>query len=386
MMTSAFEKMQKHYQQPYLAAMDWKQNGGKVAGYFCDSVPEEMILAAGFFPLRITGSPQGSTDIARKHLIPRFATRETFVHSMLNKILSGEYSFLDFLIIPHSRDSIHRLYQLLQTSHKRNDLADPPELHFLDSPHTTFYSTGNYFRNQLTEFKKKLESWSGNYISNAALSQAIEITNESKRLHHEMARLRAESPSRISGVHALQIIGSSMFMLKEKHNNLLKKYLERINELPPQNKTRLFVSGSPVDNLQLYEIIESCDATVIAEDHCWGNRSFDVFIAPSLPPLEAVNERYLFKPPCPRMFPASRRIKYCIEKVEASNAHGVVFNVYEHDEAEAWEVPEKVKMLKNIGIESLHLSNQPYLIPETHHVKMHIEEFIKPLSTAVESI
>jgi hypothetical protein len=36
--------MQKHYQQRDLAAREWKTKGGKVAGYFCDKVPEEVIL------------------------------------------------------------------------------------------------------------------------------------------------------------------------------------------------------------------------------------------------------------------------------------------------------------------------------------------------------
>src|SRR5512137_2877787 len=110
--------MQKHYQQRDLAAKEWKKKGGKVVGYFCDSVPEELILAAGFFPIRISGDPKGSTDLARKHVVPRFVMREDFVHSMLNMILTGKYDYLDFLIIPHARDSIHRLYQLLAAMKK----------------------------------------------------------------------------------------------------------------------------------------------------------------------------------------------------------------------------------------------------------------------------
>ena len=106
---TALEVMQKHYRQRDLAAREWAEKGGRVAGYFCDSVPEELILAAGFFPIRLSGDPQGSIDIAKKNVITRFVNREDFVHSMLNMLLTGNYEYLDFLIIPHSRDSIHRL-------------------------------------------------------------------------------------------------------------------------------------------------------------------------------------------------------------------------------------------------------------------------------------
>jgi benzoyl-CoA reductase/2-hydroxyglutaryl-CoA dehydratase subunit BcrC/BadD/HgdB len=51
---TAFETTQRHYQQRNLAALEWKDKGGEVIGYFCDNVPEEVIMAAGFFPLRIS--------------------------------------------------------------------------------------------------------------------------------------------------------------------------------------------------------------------------------------------------------------------------------------------------------------------------------------------
>ncbi len=43
---SALEMMKKHYEQRDLSARQWKGKGGKVVGYFCDSVPEEMILVS----------------------------------------------------------------------------------------------------------------------------------------------------------------------------------------------------------------------------------------------------------------------------------------------------------------------------------------------------
>ena len=36
---------------PAVAA--WKENGGKVAGYFCTHVPTEVIMAAGLLPFRM---------------------------------------------------------------------------------------------------------------------------------------------------------------------------------------------------------------------------------------------------------------------------------------------------------------------------------------------
>ena len=376
---TAFKEMQKHYQQRDLAARGWREKGGKVAGYFCDAVPEEIILAAGFFPIRLSGDPYGSTDVARQNVIPRFTAREDFVHSMLNMLLTGKYDFLDYLVVPHTRDSIHRLYQLLAMLKESNPSVNLPVLFFLDSVHTTFFSGGLYNRDRMLELKERLEDWSGKAITNESLSKAIAITNENKALLKEVAALRAAEPPRISGVEALQIIGSSMFMLKEEHNKLLREFLNGTDNLPARDGARLFVSGSPLDSLQLFEIIESCKAMVVSDDNCWGNRYSDVPIDTSLDPFEAIADRYHNRSPCSRMYPMSRRLEYCLRSAIEAKAQGVVFNVFRHDAAEVWEIPGKTKALEEKGIPSICFRNQPHLISEPAPLKTSIEELIETI-------
>ncbi|MFC1533624.1 2-hydroxyacyl-CoA dehydratase subunit D [Thermodesulfobacteriota bacterium] len=376
---TAFEVVQRHYIQRDLAAREWKEKGGKVVGFFCDNVPEELILAAGFFPLRLSGDPQGDTEVARKNVIPRFTAREGFVHSMLNMLLTGRYDFLDFLVIPHARDSIHRLYQLLVSMKENNPDLKLPELYFLDNLHTTFFSSGLYDRDRILELKDQLQEWSGKEISDESMSRAIDIGNENKMLLKKVADLRAAEPSRISGVEALQIIGSSIFMLKEEHNKLLKEYLDGAGQLQDRGGVRLFVAGSPLDNLQLYELIESGTATVVAEDHCWGNRYSDVQMDTSLDPLEAIIDRYHYKSPCPRMFPMSRRVEYTLQSALKAKAQGVISYVFENDVAEEWEVPDKIEALKEKRIPTLVFKKQSYLISEPEELKTRIEEFVKDI-------
>jgi benzoyl-CoA reductase/2-hydroxyglutaryl-CoA dehydratase subunit BcrC/BadD/HgdB len=370
------EKIQRHYTQRDLAAREWKNQGGKVVGYFCDSVPVEMIQAAGFLPVRLSGDPFGPTDTARKYFIPRFTTREGFVDSMLNSLLTGVYDFLDYLIIPHTRDSIHRLYQLLGLIRKNEPERHLPELFFLDTLHTPFFSSAGYERDRFIQLKETLEGWSGIQITFSSLSEAIETSNENKRLLQKAAVLRAAADPHISGVEALQIIGSSLMMDKNIHNDLLRSFLEEIEKrLLPQGP-RVFVSASPLDHLQLYRFIESNKALVVGEDHCWGNRCSEGLIDNARNPLEAIADRYHFKPPCPRMFPMSRRIAHFLRCVEESNAGQVFFFVYEHDQAQAWEITEKKKALEEKGIRSLVLINQPYRITEPGKLQDQILNFL----------
>jgi len=376
---TAFETMQKHYQQRDLAAREWKKNGGKVVGYFCDSVPEELILAAGFFPIRISGDPKGSTDLARKHVVPRFVMREDFVHSMLNMILTGKYDYLDFLIIPHARDSIHRLYQLLTAMKKADSSWKIPELHFFDILHTTLFSSAPYEHERMLELKAKLEEWSGKKITNEALSHAISIVNENRALLKKVASLRTAEPPRISGTEALQIIGSSMFMLKDDHNKLLRQYLDGASNFPGREGARIFVGGSPLDNLQLYEIIESNKATVVGDENCWGNRYSDVPVDTSLDPFDAVVDRYHNKSPCPRMYPLSRLVDYCVHNAVNTKAQAAICYVYQNDVAEDWATTDKIKALQARNIPALALRNQKYLIKDPDSLRTTLGKFVQTI-------
>jgi benzoyl-CoA reductase/2-hydroxyglutaryl-CoA dehydratase subunit BcrC/BadD/HgdB len=372
------ELMQNHYQQRDLAAREWKDRGGKVAGYFCDNVPDEMILAAGFFPFRISGDPWGGTELADKYTEPFY---QPDVRSMLNMLLSGRYDFVDFLIIPYSRDAILALYYHLGKVQQIDPALKLPELYLFDIPRTRFWLSSLYMRDRVRELKRKLEEWSGEEISNKSLSRAIAIGNENKMLLKKVAALRAAEPPCISGVEALQIIGSSMFMFKEEHNKLLRQFLKESDRLPARDSVRLFVEGSPIDNLQLYELVESCNATIVGEDNCWGNRYSDDPIDLSLDPLEAIAERYHLKSPCPRMHFMDKRTDYCLRSAVEAKTQGVLFFFLEWDNAPAWEYPDQKKALEEKGIPTICFEMQKYQLSATDkkQIKTSIERFIESI-------
>jgi benzoyl-CoA reductase/2-hydroxyglutaryl-CoA dehydratase subunit BcrC/BadD/HgdB len=373
-----FELMQKHYQQRDLAAREWKERGGKVAGYFCDNVPEEMILAADLFPFRISGDPWGGTELADRYTEPFY---QPDVRSMLNMLLSGRYDFLDFLIIPYSRDAILALYYHLDKVQQIDSALKLPERYLFDIPRTRFWLSGLYMRDRLRELKKQLEEWSGKEISNESLSRAIAIGNENKMLLKKVAALRAAEPPRISGREALQIIGSAMFILKEEHNKLLRQFLEETDRLPARDGVRLFVEGSPIDNLQFYELVESCNATIVGEDNCWGNRYSDNSIDLSLDPLEAIAERYHLKSPCPRMHFMDKRVHYCLRSAVEAKTQGVLFFFLEWDNAPAWEYPDQKKALEEKGIPTICFEMQKYQLSATdkQQIKTSIKRFIESI-------
>ena len=377
----AFGKMHQNYSKRDLAAREWKKKGGKVAGYVCNDVPEEMILAAGLFPYRISGNPDSGTETADRYAEVSY---EPDVRSMFNMLLTGQYDFLDFLIIPHSRYSVLQMYYHLQNVREIEPSMKLPDFYLLDTLHTKFWQTGQYVRDRMLDLKKKLEEWSGQEITNEKLSRAIATVNKNRALLKKVADLRGEVPSRISGMEALQIIGSSMLMPKEEHNKLLAQFLAEVDRLPARNGMRLFAMGSPLDNLQFYDIAESTGVTIVGEDSCWGNGHAGDPIEASLDPVEAIAEWYHLKVPCSRMDSISRRVENTVQRVLEAGAQGVIFFFLEWDTAPAWEYPDQKKALEDRGIATISFEMQKYRFSDNdrEHIKGRLEEFVRSIGKA----
>lgn len=369
-----FETMKKYYHNRELAAREWKEKGGKVIGYVYTGVPEELIAAAGFLPVMITGDPTMGTEEGDRYMEDYFCP---FVRSVHNSFVIGKYDFLDLAIFPHTNDSIKRCYFYLWTEKKLEPELKIPPLTIFDSLHTKKYIANRYVRGRVKALKEKMGELSGKEISYETLLRTIEVYNENRTLLKKVADLRRADPPRVSGVEALQIIGSSFFMPKEEHNKLLKEFLAEADTLQPKDGVRLYLSGTIVDNTQLYELIESCGATIVSEDICTGNRYSDNLVDTSLDLLDALTDRYHTKSHAGRMHPLSELVDYVVKGVQESKAQGCIFNYFRWDDSHGWNYPSQRDALKAIGIPSIAFDMQEYKLSGQEQLRTRTEAFIE---------
>jgi benzoyl-CoA reductase/2-hydroxyglutaryl-CoA dehydratase subunit BcrC/BadD/HgdB len=366
------EEIKKLYKQRDRTALEWKAQGGKVVGYISDDVPDEMLLAAGFFPFRMSGNPSGNTDEADKYT-------EYFldpsVRSILNMLLTGKYDFLDFIIIPHHSDGLLKLYHQLWWIHRINPAITFPPVYLFDVLHTPFLTSALYVRGRLSDLKQQLEEWSGKEITNEALSRAIRTGNENRALLNKVAGLRIAEKPKISGVEAL-------------HNKLLTQFLDGAESLPERDGVRLFIEGSDLDNLQLYELVEADNALIVAENSNWGNRYFDDPVDESPDPLEALADRYHARPSRLRTQTSEQRVDHCIRKAIEAKAQGTIFYLLEWDPALAWDQPDQKKVLDAKGVPSLCFSDQKYSLSDSDKttLKTNVKQFIETIGQSHKEV
>ena len=83
-----------------------KDDGGKIVGYSCTFIPEEILHAAGLLPFRLRGIGTTSVSIGDSYFGP---VNCSLPKCMLQLAGQGSYTFLDGAIISNGCDSMRRL-------------------------------------------------------------------------------------------------------------------------------------------------------------------------------------------------------------------------------------------------------------------------------------
>ena len=147
-----------------------------------------------------------------------------------------------------------------------------------------------------------------------------------------------------------------------------------------ETDARVFVGGSPHDHPQLYEIIESCAATVVSEDHCWGARLAEFPLDTAMDPFEALADRYHRKPACSIAFPMANIVDACTRRATTAGVDGAIFFVMRADAGHIWDTPDEIRALSDNGIPSLYLADQPYWTARPDELRERVRGFVGSLA------
>lgn len=292
---SALDEIQniaKSIQNPYLRK--WTGQGGKVIGYFCNDVPEELLWAAGVLPFKMRATGSQETALADAY----FSNYNcSFARHCLNFAFRGDFDFLHGIIGYFGCDHLRRIYDIWK--HK----VDTPFKHFLKVPHTRHEDAIQFFKKEIVELKEHLEQDLGIKITDKKLKEAIKVYNEGRALIKELYEQRKEASPSITGAEALAVSVASSSLPRPEFNTLMKRVL---NETKGRNINAdgllrlMFISGT-VDDPEYIKLIEDVGSIVVADFTCYGVRQVGELVDESIAdPIEALVERFGRTQTCPR--------------------------------------------------------------------------------------
>lgn len=375
--SKAFLALKDAYDHREKGAAKARANGVKVLGELGFDVPEELVLAAGMFPVRIYADPEKALVETDKYLEYSF---EPVVRAQFEKIVDGTYgNQIDYLAISNSTDVIIRIFLYLRELKRVEPEKPVPPITFIDWLFTRhrLHQTRDEFVIDL--FKKQLEEWIGREITDEEIRAAGAVLNENRRALREMAALRHGQEVRIGGSEAMVIIGAGFFMDKEEHTALVKKVTEDAKSWPVLEGPRVFYTGANHEDNALYERIEAAGLVIVGEDTDWGDRSYDRDYDPKLPVIRGVVDRYLFREFSAKKAFVQQRVEALDREVNAVGAQGVIFYTNQYDEVATWDMPKQKKSLEARGIRHTTFGRMQWPVSQNEDLDEKLAAFAKEM-------
>lgn len=356
----------------YQLAQERKAQSQKVIGWVCLYVPEEIIAAAGFHPLRIVGGVSRETPAGDSYL---YSNNCTFARSVLEEGFNRNLDFLDGLVACNTCDHIRRMFDAwIQYLHT-------PFTKILGIPCKVSETTLEYFTQELRLFRRQLEEAFGGAITDEALREAIRVYNRSRSLLMRLNDLRKQDPPPVLGSEVAEVIRAGWVLPRQRYNELLEEFLsqvERRDRSELADRPRMLLFGSELDDPGYYRVIEDEGAIVVADLLCGGSRYFWQEVKEEGDPIEAIAYRYLTRPPCNRMHPAEDRVRLLQERAQEFNVDGVIHQSIKFCDNYAGQYTIMKRGLDEIGIPVLNLERE-YIMVGSGQMKTRVGAFLESL-------
>ncbi|MEW6442938.1 MAG: 2-hydroxyacyl-CoA dehydratase family protein [bacterium] len=359
-------------ENPYIR--DWKRTG-KVFGFMCSYVPEELLYAEKglILPVRVGAAGCTSTDEGDIYL-HRFNC--SYARCLLQLGLTGAYDFLDGFVFMNGCEQLRRVYEIWR------DKVKPSFVGMISVPHTTAGEARfQWYLDDLVKLREEIATRYGLSPSGADLRAAIRHYNRFRRLMGDLYNLRAQKAPPVSGAEAMKIANAAYAMPKEAFNDKLERAVGELRQRPgiSSYRARIMVCGSYMDDTFLIELIESTGALVVTDNLCFGRRHIEGLVEEDGDPLIAVARRYFFHNPCPRMLGTyQERLETTKRLAREAAVDGVIFQRIPFCDTHGAESPMLAPDLEKAGIPTLILDRE-YIPSDQGRLKTRIQAFLEKM-------
>ena len=345
--------------------------GRPIVGIMCEFTPRELILAAGAVPVCLCGGSAATIPPAEQHLPANLCP---LIKSTFGYHVTGKNPFLnwaDLVVAETTCDGKKKMFELMGASKPMYVLELPQKA---EDPEAL-----EHWVLEMRKFQEFLSSRFAVDITEARLTEAIQLMNRERRLRRELADLMTAETPPLTGRQLLDFksIISGMEADLRQYERALQKYgggngNASATDHPPAlpkphpGDSRLAHHASPVRVLltgvplvhgaeRVLELIEGCGAVVVCMENCTGLKPIleDVDLHSEPDPIRAMAIKY-YHLPCSVMTPNPRRfdsLRALAAKFRPQCVIELVWQACLTYDVESWKVRKLVE-------DELHL---PYL-------------------------
>ena len=375
-----FEEFVDARKNGFLAAKEFKENGGKLAGCLCSYTPQELLDAGGIAAVGLCGTsnetiPDAET-VLPKNLCPLI--KGTYGFALTQKC---PYTYFSDLIIGETTcDGKKKMYELL------NELKDT---YVMQLPQGQGRSYANdIWYEEVKLLKAKLEEKFDVEITEENLRTAVKKRNELRRAVLDMYHLQENVPPAMRGTEMMLELqkGTFTFDLDKQIENV-RALVDRVKtayeagERPvPKSAKRILITGCPTGGViqKVGMVVENNGGVIVCLDDCSGERTRSKLIDENADDIiRAISDTYL-SINCSVMTTNEGRLentKKMIEKYKVDGVIEVVLQACHTFNVESYKTRE---MVEDLGVPYLKLETD-YSTTDSGQIETRIAAFIEIL-------
>lgn len=359
--------------------VDFTDNGDEFIGSYCVMVPDEIIYAFGYRPMRLCAGHSVAALIGDE-LVPRDAC--PVVKAAIGFHAMGVmpiYKKCKAAVLPMTCDGKRKSAELLSKY-----LPVIPLPISMDKSEDGFEQS---CRNILA-LTKTLSQVTGWKLSNKELVKACQNIGEAQKQAYRLYQMLASDVPPLTGSQVMAIVNSYCYDTPQSW----ARHLEQLNEelcskaasasAPRRKKARVFIAGSPVTfpNFKLPLLLEGLGAQIVGDETCMAGR---LLYDPVVPDdnstngiIRALAARYISACSCPVFEQTEDRLCSLEEKLKLTKAEGIIYYILRGCTPYDFELSKVEQLAGQMNIPILRVETD-FSAEDKEQVKIRLEAFVE---------
>lgn len=322
------ERLATHLRDRPEQLREAKKQGTKIVGYFPGNyVPEEIIWASGAVPVCLVEGGSSAPAEAALELIPQVSC--PFARAQLGERLlkrNPYYEMIDMMVAPLTCQHLKKVTDIW-------DYLGEMEIFKLGVPHQYNGDAElDYYTDRLRKLKDRLQTLTGNEITNEKISDAIGLYNRMRELLKKISLTRRSSPPAISARDFARLNHASFYADPAFMVDFLDSVYQELSQKPPAGAAetpRLMLVGPNLakGDYEILKLVEAAGGDIVVEEVDEGIRYYWQNIEAEGDLLRSLAKGYLRdKLPAAFMRYSSReRLDFALKLAEDFNVSGIIW-------------------------------------------------------------
>ncbi|MBM3133676.1 MAG: 2-hydroxyacyl-CoA dehydratase, partial [Chloroflexi bacterium] len=243
---------------------------------------------------------------------------------------------------------------------------------------------------ELGTFQKALERFTGRKIAPDDLRRSVALYNRQRSLVRRLYQFKKSDPPGITGGETIKTLVAVMSLPVEEANELLEDVIAELGSRkapqPANRGPRVMVYGTGNEDTVFVDLVESLGARVVADELCFGTRSFWHSVDPSGEPLAMMARSYLDQINCPRTFRQSpgtheedlqNRFGRIHEMASEYGASGVICFFMRYCDTHGFDLPDLKEYMAQKRMPMLVLEEEYPVAGSLDRLRTRLETFIE---------